>query len=58
MESDALDAQVAEATGLAARTVKNVLFKLQDEGLIEAFPDKDELATIIRWNVVRTNAPR
>jgi hypothetical protein len=57
-ESDALDAQVAEMTGLAARTVKNVRKELKAEGLIKAYPDKDEFGEIVRWNVGRTQAER
>ena len=57
-ESDALDARVARETGLAARTVKNARTALRDEGLIRAFPDKDENGAVTRWNVGRTLAPR
>jgi hypothetical protein len=57
-ESDALDARVAGETGLAAQTVKNVRKELVGDGLIKAYPDKDETGAIVRWNVGRTQAPR
>jgi predicted transcriptional regulator len=57
-ESDALDARIANETGLAARTVKNVRTRLREEGLIVARPDKDEHGTVTRWLVGRTLAPR
>jgi len=57
-ESDALDARVAQAVGLAARTVLNVRTELREAGLIKAVPDKDEFGTVKRWLVARTAAPR
>ena len=57
-ESDTLDARVAAETGLSVKTIKNIRVKLADDGLIRARPDKDELGTIVRWNVSRTQAPR
>lgn len=57
-ESDALDAKVAQATGLAASTIKNARTKLKDAGLINVQPEKDEMGTILRWRVSRTLAPR
>jgi Bifunctional DNA primase/polymerase, N-terminal/AAA domain/Primase C terminal 1 (PriCT-1) len=57
-ESDTLDARAANETGLAARTVRNIRVGLKDEGLIKAFPVKDEHGTILRWVVTRTAAPR
>ena len=57
-ESDALDARVAQETGLAAGTVKNARTKLKNDGLIRVFPDKDETGAIERWRVSRTLAPR
>jgi len=57
-ESDALDARIAAATGLAARTSRNLRDKLKTAGLISAVPDKDEHGAINRWLVRRTQAPR
>lgn len=57
-ESDALDARVANETGLAAKTVRNARGELKNAGLIKAYPDKDETGAILRWNVSRTAAPR
>lgn len=57
MESDQLDAQVAQATGLAAKTVQNQRTKLKAEGLIKNRSEKDEHdGTVLRWYVMRTNA--
>jgi hypothetical protein len=57
-ESDTLDARVARETGLAAKTVRNQRVALKDEGLVKAFPEKDETGAIERWMVCRTQAPR
>ena len=57
-ESDALDARVAAASGISAKTVRNLRAALKNEGLIKAFPDKDEFGEITRWLVTRTQAPR
>jgi hypothetical protein len=57
-ESDALDARVAKETGLAAGTVKNVRMKLKDEGLVKAYPFRDEGGQIVHWLVARTAASR
>lgn len=57
-ESDALDARVANETGLAAKTVRNARADLKNQGLIKAHPDKDEDGEIERWRVSRTAAPR
>jgi predicted transcriptional regulator len=57
-ESDTLDARVARETGLAAKTIRNVRADLKNEGLVKAFPDKDEHGEILRWRVGRTQAPR
>jgi hypothetical protein len=57
-ESDALDARVAQETGLAAGTIRNVRMKLKDEGLLKVYPFKDEHGKIVRWLVARTAAPR
>ena len=58
IESDTLDARIAEATGLTVKTVRNLRGQLADAGLIRATPDKDEDGTVLRWWVLRTNAPR
>lgn len=57
-ESDALDARVAQETGIAAKTVQNVRVKLRGDGLIASRPEKDEHGAVIRWLVSRTHAPR
>jgi len=57
-ESDALDARVARETGVAARTAKNIRGTMKTEGLLKAFPEKDEYGEITRWLVARTQAPR
>jgi Bifunctional DNA primase/polymerase, N-terminal/AAA domain/Primase C terminal 1 (PriCT-1) len=57
MESDELDAQIAEQTGLAARTVQNVRVELGREGLIRSQPERDEVGgEVKRWIVKLTNA--
>ncbi len=58
IESDALDAQVAQETGLAAQTIKNIRTELRDAGLIKSRPEKDEGGQVNRWIVQRTHAPR
>ncbi len=40
-ESDALDARVVKATGLAAKTVRNLRSELSDQGLVKAVPVKE-----------------
>jgi putative DNA primase/helicase len=57
-ESDALDAHVAQQTGLSARTVRNVRMDLSKEGLVKPAPERDELGTVVRWMIHRTGAPR
>lgn len=57
-ESDALDARVAQETGIAAKTVQNVRVKLRGDGLVASRPEKDEHGAVIRWLVHRTLAPR
>jgi hypothetical protein len=58
VESDTLDAQVATATGLSAKTVRNVRGELAKEGLIKPRPELDENGQPARWIVYRTGAPR
>ena len=58
-ESDALDARVADETGLAAKTVRNLRGELKNAGLIKAVPESDEpFGAVDRWKVARTTAPR
>lgn len=57
-ESDALDARVANESGLAVKTIKNARTKLKDEGLIRVQPDKGQYGEIVRWKVSRTLAAR
>jgi len=57
-ESDALDARVAQATGLKAKTIRNLRSDLSDKGLISPVPVKDEAGTVTTWLVKRTKAPR
>lgn len=57
-ESDALDARVAQATGVAAKTVKNQRVQLKNDGLIRNVPVKDETGAVTRWLVSRTAAAR
>ena len=58
VESDELDAAVAQATGIAAKTVRNQRTVLAKEGLIRARPEKDEHGHPERWIVSRTSASR
>jgi hypothetical protein len=61
MESDALDARVAQETGVAAKTVQNLRAELGTKGigLIRTFPSEeyDPRGKQI-WHVARTSAPR
>ncbi|HXH87321.1 MAG TPA: AAA family ATPase [Gaiellaceae bacterium] len=57
-ESDTLDAEVAQQTGLAAKTIRNLRAELRKDGLISAIPDKDEHGQVQRWLAARTAAPR
>jgi hypothetical protein len=56
MESDQLDARVAQETGLVVGTVKNQRTKLKEQGLIKIRPEKDEHGKVLAWHVARTNA--
>ena len=58
LESDELDALIAEQTGLSARSVQNLRGRLKHDGLVRPIPEKDEHGTVIRWLVARTGAPR
>ena len=57
MESDALDARVAQETGISAGTVRNLRVGLGKAGLIRSIPERDEHGGVIQWNVARTLAP-
>ena len=56
MESDQLDATVAELAGLHARTVRNLRTELRSRGWLRAIPEKDETGAILRWHVALTQA--
>ena len=58
IESDELDARVAQETGLAAKTVRNLRTELSSEGLVKPVPQKDVDGVIERWLIVRTGAAR
>jgi hypothetical protein len=58
IESDELDSRIARETGLAAQTIRNLRAGLKDEGLVRSLPEKDEMGTVKRWFVERTNAAR
>jgi hypothetical protein len=56
MESDQLDATVAKAARLKAKTVRNLRADLNNKGWLRAIPEKDDAGTVLRWNVALTNA--
>jgi hypothetical protein len=61
MESDTLDALVAEKTGLSTKSVRNLRGELSDAGLVrskkgETLDDDGNAKSV--WFVLRTNAPR
>lgn len=58
MESDELDAAVARAAGVAAKTAQNQRTSLGKEGLIRFRPELDEHGHPTRWIVFRTAAAR
>jgi hypothetical protein len=58
MESDELDAAIAQATGISAKTVQNQRTSLRKEGLIRSRPELDEHGHPTRWMVFRTSAVR
>ena len=58
LESDELDARVADETGLAAQTIRNLRGELKKVGLLRPVPVKDEAGQIECWLIERTNAPR
>lgn len=58
-ESDAFDARIADAIGIAAKTVRNLRGELGKAGLIKAVAgDKNDDGTVAKWYVARTLAPR
>jgi Fe2+ or Zn2+ uptake regulation protein len=58
IESDELDARVAQETGLKAGTIRNLRTKLKDEGLVRPVPQKDARGAVERWFITRTEAAR
>jgi putative DNA primase/helicase len=56
MESDALDAQVANQANCAARTVRDVRIAMNKEGLLRSIPIRDEYGIVKTWHVARTKA--
>ena len=56
MESDHLDALVADASGVAAKTVQNLRSELRNKGLIRSVPERDSLGEVERWLVALTHA--
>lgn len=58
MESDTLNALIADETGVTAKTAGNLRNQLKERGLIRVYPDKDDDGTIKRWLCARTLAPR
>lgn len=58
MESDTLDAIVAAATGLNARTVRNLRTELGNEGLLRSKPERDATGVAKRWHVLLTEAAK
>jgi AAA domain len=56
VESDELDAEIAQKTRLAARTVRDLRMELGNEGLIRSIPQRDESGSIYAWLAARTNA--
>ena len=57
MESDTLDALVAEQTGLSARSVQNLRGKLKGTmASSRPIPEKDEYGTVTRWLIARTGS--
>lgn len=56
LESDTLDALVAEESGVTARTARDLRSELRERGWVRAMPDRDENASITRWLTVLTNA--
>jgi Bifunctional DNA primase/polymerase, N-terminal/AAA domain/Primase C terminal 1 (PriCT-1) len=57
-ESYTLDARIAQETGLAAKTVRNLRTELRKAGLIRPIPEKNADGEVTGWRVVRTAAPR
>lgn len=59
IESDTLDARIAQATGLSIGTIRNLRTELKREaGLINMRPETDFETGQKRWMVYRTLAPR
>lgn len=58
IESDELDARIAEEIGLATQTIRNQRADLKNAGLIRPVSEKDEAGHVVQWFIERTNAPR
>lgn len=56
MESDQLDASVAEEAGVTAKTVQNLRGELRNKGLIRSTPQRDPQGAVERWYVELTHA--
>ncbi len=56
IESDVLDAEIAQRTGLSARTVRDIRTDMRAAGLVRALPEKDADGEIKRWFVTLTGA--
>jgi hypothetical protein len=56
LESDVLDAAVANEAGLKARTVRDLRMELNNRGWLRSIPEKDETGAATRWFVALTNA--
>ena len=54
VESDVLDAEIAQRTGLSARTVRDIRTDMRATGLVRALPEKDVEGEIKRWFVTLT----
>lgn len=61
MESDTLDALIAQKTGLSTKSIRNLRGELADQGLIKSMKGEttdDQGNTKNVWFVLRTHAPR
>lgn len=56
MESETLDAAIADKTGSSVRTIQRARMEMKEAGLVKAIPDKDEHGTVLRWFVALTTA--
>lgn len=56
MESDGLDAEIAERAGLAAQTIRNIRGEMRTAGLLRPRPQKDADGKVEQWFVALTGA--